>query len=85
MYMHIVGKTRIVGLAEMKIPGPGAFNSAVGEFILNHSDVLKSRDPQMIVTDFLQNTYGAATPAAGWNRANLDRDDAFVAQTRDAK
>lgn len=67
------------GLAESKIAGPGAFNRDLGEFILNYADVLRSPDPQSTVMDFLQNTYGAAATAAGWDRATLDRHDATTA------
>lgn len=69
-------------LPEAKIPGPGAFNRDVGEFILNYSDVLRSPDPQTTVMDFLQNTYEAAASAAGWDRANLDRDDASISRVK---
>jgi hypothetical protein len=70
------------GLSDAKIPGPGAFNRDMGEFILNYSDVLRSSDPQTTVMGFLQNTYAAAAAAAGWDRASLDRENAFVAHAR---
>jgi Family of unknown function (DUF5996) len=61
------------GLSNAVIPGPGAFNRNLGEFILNYSDVLGSPKPVETVMDFLENTYSAAADAAGWDRANLDR------------
>jgi hypothetical protein len=70
------------GLQETKIDGPGAFNRGIGEFLLNYSDVLHSSNPQTTVMDFLHNTYAAAANAAGWDRASLDRHDAFVPRTR---
>ncbi|MGB6431005.1 MAG: DUF5996 family protein, partial [Candidatus Acidiferrales bacterium] len=70
------------GLGEEKILGPGAFNRGMGEFLLNYSDVLRSSDPQTTVMDFLQNTYAAAADAAGWDRANLDRQDDFIPRSR---
>jgi hypothetical protein len=45
---------------------------------LNYSDVLGSSDPQTTVMYFLQNTYAAAADAAGWDRANLDRQTGFI-------
>jgi hypothetical protein len=71
------------GLGEKKIQGPGAFNRDMGEFLLNYSDVLRSSDPQTTVMDFLQNTYSAAADAAGWDRANLDRQNGFIPRALD--
>jgi hypothetical protein len=73
------------GLSEAKIPGPGAFNKDLGEFILNYSDVIRSADPETAVMEFLHNTYSAAADAAGWNRADLDRDEASLARASHAK
>lgn len=61
------------GLSEATIPGPGAFNKPLGEFILNYTDVARSSRPVELVMTFLENTYAAAADAAGWDRANLDR------------
>jgi hypothetical protein len=71
------------GLGEKKIQGPGAFNRDMGEFLLNYSDVLRSSDPQTTVMDFLQNTYSATADAAGWDRANLDRQNGFIPRALD--
>jgi hypothetical protein len=71
------------GLGEKKIQGPGAFNRDMGEFLLNYSDVLRSSDPQTTVMDFLQNTYSATAAAAGWDRANLDRQNGFIPRALD--
>jgi hypothetical protein len=61
------------GLAEVSIPGNGAFNKDLGEFLLNYSEVLKSSDPDSVVLEFLNGTYAAAAEAAKWDRGNLDR------------
>lgn len=61
------------GLAEATIPGYGAFNEELGEFLLNYDDVLRSADPAETVLDFLGNTYAAAADAAKWDRMDLDR------------
>jgi hypothetical protein len=61
------------GLAEVTIPGNGAFNKDLGEFVLNYGEVLESSDPDSVVLEFLNSTYAAAADAAQWDRANLDR------------
>ncbi len=63
------------GLADSQIPGPGKFDAAMGEFILDYDDVLRAEDPAATVLSFLQETYSAAANAAGWNRTELDRSD----------
>jgi hypothetical protein len=61
------------GLSAAKIPGAGAFNPDLGEFLLNYSDVCRSIDPASAVLEFLNSTYVAAADAAKWDRTNLDR------------
>lgn len=61
------------GMVEAKIPGPGAFNKDLGEFLLNYSDVVRSANPARVVLDFLNDTYAAAAAVAKWDRATLDR------------
>jgi hypothetical protein len=68
-------------LSAARISGPGTFDSQLGEFILNYSDVRKSSDPAATVTEFLESTYSAAADAAGWDRANLDRTIPFNRDT----
>ena len=62
-----------VGLPDVTIAGPGAFNRDLGEFLLDYADVRASSDPDRVVLDFLDGTYAAAAAAAGWDRAALDR------------
>ncbi len=61
------------GLSEATIPGHGAFNNDLGEFLLNYSDIFRAMDPASVVLEFLNSTYAAAADAAKWDRANLDR------------
>jgi hypothetical protein len=70
------------GLSEAKIPGPGAFSPAMGEFVLNYADVLRSAKALDTVMQFLESTYAAAADAAGWDRANLDRHQPFSRRPR---
>ena len=66
------------GLPTAQIPGPGAFNSKLGEFLLNYSDVRASANPAQTVLTFLEATYAAAADAALWDRTALDRHDAVA-------
>jgi Family of unknown function (DUF5996) len=61
------------GLSEAVIAGPGSFNKALGEFILDYDTLRGAADPQQMLLDFLQATYAACADAAGWDRANLER------------
>ncbi len=60
-------------LAGAAIPGPGAFNENLGEFLLDYEDARKCPDPARTVLDFLEFTYGAAADAAAWDRTQLER------------
>lgn len=62
-------------LPEAVIPGPGAFNKALGEFILDYDEMKGAADPAQTLLDFLQNTYSACADAARWDRASLDRNN----------
>jgi len=61
------------GLAGVQLKGSGAFNPAMGEFLLDYADAQKSKDPERTVLEFLQKTYAAAADTAKWDRASLDR------------
>ena len=52
---------------------PGAWDAALGEFILRYADVRKAEQPDEAVMHFLQSTYVAAAESAGWDRAELER------------
>ena len=65
------------GLGEKPVH-PGAWNAALGEFILLYEDARTSASPAQAVLDFLQSTYSAAADAAHWDRAALDRTMALV-------
>lgn len=63
------------GLNKVALKGKGAFNQAMGEFLLDYSDVQKLADSSRIVLQFLEETYSAAADAARWDRASLDREE----------
>ena len=60
------------GLAGCPI-SPGAWDSALGEFVLLYDDARRSPNPEQALMDFLQTTYAAAADSAAWDRAALDR------------
>ena len=63
------------GLAARNIRGPGRFDQALGEFVLDYDEVRRAADPEQTVLDFLNDTYSAAADECGWDRAALDRHD----------
>jgi hypothetical protein len=52
---------------------PGAWDTALGEFILRYDAVRKAESPENALTEFLESTYAAGADAARWDRAALDR------------
>ena len=60
------------GLSERLIH-PGAWDPALGEFLLRYDDALASGNPSQAILDFLDTTYAGAADAAQWDRAALDR------------
>jgi hypothetical protein len=50
----------------------GAFNDALGEFILPYDKVREAADPDALLLSFLQSTYDAAAESAHWDRAELE-------------
>jgi hypothetical protein len=64
------------GLGKVTLPGQGAFNASLGEFLLDYQTALRSPDAVNTVLKFLEEAYSAAANALGWDRASLDRIDA---------
>jgi hypothetical protein len=60
------------GLAEKPVH-PGAWDSALGEFILKYDEARGSASPEDAVMGFLETTYAAGADAAGWDRKALER------------
>jgi hypothetical protein len=60
------------GLAE-KTVHPGAWDAALGEFILKYDDARSSPSPEDAVMSFLETTYAACADAAAWDRKALER------------
>jgi hypothetical protein len=67
-----------VGLGHVPLAGHGAFDSNLGEFLLDYDEIRVLADPSKIVLDFLISTYSACADAAGWDRNNLDRRDVVL-------
>jgi hypothetical protein len=60
------------GLAQTPIH-PGAWDPALGEFILKYDEARQSASPEAAVMSFLETTYAAAADAAAWDRQALER------------
>lgn len=61
------------GFADARVrPEAAYFDNAAGEFVLPYEAVRTAEDPQAVLLDFLQDTYGAAADLAGWDRGALD-------------
>jgi hypothetical protein len=60
------------GLAEKPVR-PGAWDAALGEFILRYDEVRGSESPDDAVMSFLETTYAAGADAAKWDRKSLER------------
>jgi hypothetical protein len=61
-----------LGLAQKPIH-PGAWDPALGEFILRYDDVRASPNPEAALMSFLETTYAAGADAAKWPRKALER------------
>ena len=55
-------------------PTGAAYLDTLGEFVLSYDEVRSSSSPDEVLLDFLQTTYEAATDAATWDRAALERE-----------
>jgi hypothetical protein len=60
------------GLAEKPVR-PGAWDAALGEFILKYDEARASASPEDAVMSFLETTYAAGANAAKWDRKALER------------
>ncbi|MGD0797872.1 MAG: DUF5996 family protein [Acidobacteriaceae bacterium] len=52
---------------------PGAWDNALGEFILRYDEVRASSSPEAALMGFLETTYAACADAAAWDRKALER------------
>ncbi|HEX9201973.1 MAG TPA: DUF5996 family protein [Acidobacteriaceae bacterium] len=57
---------------------PGAWDPALGEFLLKYDDVRKAASPEDALMAFLESTYAAGADAARWDRKALERPVASV-------
>ena len=60
------------GLAE-KTVRRGAWDAALGEFILKYDEVRRAESPEAALMEFLETTYAAGADAAKWDRGALER------------
>ena len=52
----------------------GRFDETYGEFLLPYAQVRQSGDPERLLMEFFQSTYGAAADLAHWDRPALERE-----------
>jgi len=60
------------GFRDAAMPPGAAFEPALGEYVLPYATVCAAADPDQLVFDFLQASYGAAADAARWDRQALE-------------
>lgn len=60
------------GFADWPVEPPGAFDHALGQFLLPYAAVRTAADPDAVVHSFLQATYDAAADLGGWDRGALE-------------
>lgn len=67
------------GFATARVePAQARYNEDLREFILPYDAVRQAGDPDATLLSFLQSTYVAAAEQARWDRAALERDDAWT-------
>jgi hypothetical protein len=66
------------GLSDVALTGRGAFDTKLGEFLLEYDEIRVLADPSKAVLDFLTGTYSACADTAKWDRNSLDRRDAVL-------
>jgi Family of unknown function (DUF5996) len=58
------------------VPAEALYSSDFGEFVLPYDVVRNAADPDETLLTFLQSTYAAAADLGGWDRAELERQEA---------
>src|ERR1043166_808469 len=62
------------GFGEQPVrPAGAAYNSDVGQFLLDYDAVRTAASPDDVLLDFMQSTYEAAANRGGWDRKALER------------
>jgi Family of unknown function (DUF5996) len=63
------------GFADHPIgPAPAYYSQEFGEFLLPYEAVADAAEPDQVLMEFLNSTYGAAAELGGWDRAALEAD-----------
>jgi hypothetical protein len=60
------------GFRDRSMPDGATYDPTLGEFILRYDAVRRAPDPEAMLLDFLQASYGAAADCGGWDRAALE-------------
>jgi hypothetical protein len=66
----------VPGGLSAKLVRPGAWDAALGEFLLKYDEARGTESPDNAVMNFLESTYAACADAAAWDRKALERRQA---------
>ena len=72
------------GLETEAVPPPGAWNRALGEFVLKYEDIREDEAPDEEALAFLQSAYEAGARRALWDRPALERVTAGFPDERES-
>jgi hypothetical protein len=56
-------------------PQQAYWHAPLGEFLLDHADVVASAEPERTARRFFASAYEAAAEASGWDRGTLERTE----------
>jgi hypothetical protein len=66
------------GFAAAKMaPASGSYHDGLSEFVLPYDEMRRAPDPDAALLEFAHSTYAAAADLGGWDRAALERSDAW--------
>jgi hypothetical protein len=60
------------GFRDQPVPAGASFDPALGEFVLPYDTLRAAPDPDVLLLDFVSDTYVAAAECGGWDRAALE-------------
>jgi hypothetical protein len=58
--------------ASLAVP-EARYDTPLGEFLVPYDTVRRATDPDRVLLEFLQSTYGAAADLGGWDQPLLDQ------------
>ena len=55
------------------LPTEAFYSPEMGEFFLKYDDVIRNKNPELALYNFLQSTYEAAANTLNWDRSKLEK------------